>query len=436
VDVTQGSMVVSSPANVPEDAVDVVVGMGIYNPTKATCGGGCQVCNGYVSMSVDPGSGYFWVAGTQQFAFRYTDNLGWQYDVSRWSTWGTDASGVAGVQTAGQPNPGLASGVGVGTAHVWVGDPDPVPVNTGGMCMSGMQQFCPMLLINASAPVTVAAPCDLTIGSPANGQVFDLGGATYNQATIPLNATSACSGSVSWAFNWSYTLINGGAVFTSSSSTSTTAQQNIQQNTNYTAPPGNGGMASVSVSATLGGVPLAQFLAAYVDGTTIPNAAIVSGLTRLYSGGATPTLLVGIAFSESSCSQFTSAYNRTYQVLGAWPLESASGAYVGMMQVQSISEATLFDWTANAQAGYGIFQAWLAPATSYSQQEHAQYPQLPLLSAAQLEDDALWLYAGFGGSGHYYLPNSSGTGWVVTSASQSGVSYVAKVRAHASLSCN
>ncbi len=48
-DVKQGSFVVSSPTERLEDAVNVVVGMGIYSPTKATCGSGWLTCSGMVN---------------------------------------------------------------------------------------------------------------------------------------------------------------------------------------------------------------------------------------------------------------------------------------------------------------------------------------------------------------------------------------------------
>ena len=172
-DVAQGSLVVSSPANVPEDAIDVVVGMGIYNPTKATCGGGCTCCGGMVSLYVDPFSDVLWYGDTQQYIFGYTDNSGWQYDVSNRSTWTSNASQVIGVQTAGQGSPGLANAVGVGPAEISAYDPIAVPINVGWVCMNGMAPFCPMTQISSSAPVTVApeidsiSPSTVGVGNPS-----------------------------------------------------------------------------------------------------------------------------------------------------------------------------------------------------------------------------------------------------------------------------
>jgi hypothetical protein len=179
-DVAQGSLVVSSPANVPEDAIEVVVGMGIYNPTKATCGGGCTCCGGMVSLYVDPFSDVLWYGDTQQYIFGYTDNSGWQYDVSNRSTWTSNASQVIGVQTAGQGSPGLANAVGVGPAEISAYDPIAVPINVGWVCMSGMAPFCPMTQIGSSAPVTVAPKPTIIAVTPN----VVMAGSTNVQVTI------------------------------------------------------------------------------------------------------------------------------------------------------------------------------------------------------------------------------------------------------------
>jgi len=57
------------------------------------------------------------------------------------------------------------------------------------------------------------------------------------------------------------------------------------------------------------------------------------------------------------------------------------------------------------------------------------------LTATQQEDEALWQYAGFGSSGHYYLPDATFTGWMTTTANPSGVAYAQNVRNHAGTGC-
>jgi hypothetical protein len=165
-DVKHGSLLVSSPANEPEDAIDVVVGMGIYNPRKATCGGGCITCNGFVSMWMGPGGWvYFPTGDTQQFDCSYNDNYGWQHNVSGWSNWTSSASQVIAVQTAGQSNPGLASAISPGSAGLTANDPDAVSVYMGQMCTNGIPPFCPTSNIGCAGGGTVQVPTSLNVVS-------------------------------------------------------------------------------------------------------------------------------------------------------------------------------------------------------------------------------------------------------------------------------
>lgn len=66
----------------------------------------------------------------------------------------------------------------------------------------------------------------------------------------------------------------------------------------------------------------------YVDGTTISGSVIASKLYNLYSGGATPGLMTGVAMTESSYNhfQFTDPKSYCYQQnstlfgqTGLWP---------------------------------------------------------------------------------------------------------------------
>ena len=262
--------------------------------------------------------------------------------------------------------------------------------------------------------------CTLAVDSPANSQVFATTAGNYTQAQIPLDPVSDCSGTVNWSFGSNYTLINNtGAVYLGSV---TNTVQTLNQAITFNTPPGNGGLTGMTVSASFGEQ---QSVLPYVEGSQIPNPLIVTSLDSMYSG-ATPTLLVGIAYRESSCAQFQSKVNPTYSLLGYWPLENFNGTYVGLMQVPP-SQSTLFDWTANAATALNILQGFLSAAARYSNQEVAQYPNLPQLTALQQEQDALWLYGGYGTHGHYYVPNDSYNGWVVTTAYPIGFQYVQSV---------
>jgi len=86
----------------------------------------------------------------------------------------------------------------------------------------------------------------------------------------------------------------------------------------------------------------------------------------LYSGGATPGLLTGVAERESSYYQFIS--RSLYGVPnGLWPNENAAnsktpaGLYVGLMQVPN-GMVDAFDYLTNTYQGWYIFNGNLSVA--------------------------------------------------------------------------
>jgi hypothetical protein len=262
------------------------------------------------------------------------------------------------------------------------------------------------------------------MSSPSANAVFSLGGSSYNQASVTLQANSACSGTVNWTLNYSYTSRQP-ATYTGSSSTSGTVGQGL----NYTTPVGLSGQVTAQAKATLGGQNLTTSVTFYVLGTTIPPSTITSRLLSLYSGGATPTLLKGIACYESSYEQFVQAYMNGGT--GLWPNGNNSGtldAYVGLMMVPN-GMAPGFDWYTNTSNGLSIFQSKYSTVQTYVSNLRSQYSGLPNLSGSQYEDNQLILYGGWwtGNSSYYWVPNSTYTGWV-TNTSAPGYNYVNTVR--------
>jgi len=141
-DVGQGSLAVGSPSGELEDAVNVVIGMGIYNPTKATCGSGTEYCNGLVNSGEVDSLFSLAVGGQKQQSLKYNDNLGYQYDVSLGSLWSSSNSGVLSVD-----NEGLVTGAYEGSAQIaafylgtvpvyaqipWYGQEPPCPTSNFG----------------------------------------------------------------------------------------------------------------------------------------------------------------------------------------------------------------------------------------------------------------------------------------------------------------
>ncbi len=287
------------------------------------------------------------------------------------------------------------------------------------------QARCVSNLIHATGSNT-ANVCGLSISSPTADAVYSLGGANYNQATVPLEADSSCSGTASWTLNFTYTPKTGGP-FTASPTTSTT----ISQSTNYTTNVGQGGQVNAQASATLDGQPFNASVTFYVLGPSggIPNSTITSRLLSLYTSGATPGLLTGIAEAESSYAQF---YNYSEMgFTGLWPYgnvatpNTPADSYVGLMQV-STNMLDGFDWLTNTQGGASTFQDKLTQAKSYMTTEQSQYPSLPALTGTELENVALVYYNGISGV-EYYTPNSAGDGWAETTNTVA-LNYVAKVR--------
>jgi hypothetical protein len=266
--------------------------------------------------------------------------------------------------------------------------------------------------------------CSLSIASPSSGAVFHLGGSNYNRATVPLAASSACSGTANWTLNLTYTR-GSGTSYTSSATTSTT----INQTVNYQTPVGNGGRVSLQCEATLLGRSFSDSETAYVDGTTIPNATITTRLSGLYSGGATPTLLAHIAVYESAGCYCQFRQATLFGVPGRWPNESYDGgSHVGLMQVPN-GMVNAFDWMANTQAGSTIFQQKLAYVRNWVSPQRTSHPTLPDLTGTQYEDDALVFYGPYSVElQHYYIPNSGYTGWILNPNSAHGQGYVLNVR--------
>ena len=263
--------------------------------------------------------------------------------------------------------------------------------------------------------------CTLSISSPANGQVFSLGGSNYNSATIPLEATSACSATANWTLLFDYTN-TGGAAYTDTEVTSST----IGQTSNYSTPVGDGGELFLTASALLSGQHFTVNYTVYVDGTVIPPGTITSRLVGLYSG-VTTGLLTGIAWVESSYQQFVS--RSLYQVPGGlWPYETATGAYVGLMQVPN-SRLNAFDWMTNTSQGLSIFNSKYSTVQTYVSNLQSQHSGLPNLSGSQYEDNQLILYGGWwtSNSSYYWVPNSTYAAWVQNTSSP-GYSYVNNVR--------
>lgn len=137
-----GSFTLSDPSQCPEALITAVVSSRIYNPRKGTCGQGCETCAGITGWTVSPVLGVF-ASKSQQACLTYTDNGGTQHGVTSSSQWLSQATGIATVQTTGQANPGMATGVTGGGTQIGGPYYTSLPVNAGQICSNLPLPACP-----------------------------------------------------------------------------------------------------------------------------------------------------------------------------------------------------------------------------------------------------------------------------------------------------
>jgi hypothetical protein len=95
------------------------------------------------------------------------------------------------------------------------------------------------------------------------------------------------------------------------------------------------------------------------------------------------------------------------------------------MQVPTAMDVA-FDWIQNTQSGASVFQGKLSQAQGVVSAQRASCPGLSPLTGAQVENDALSYYGGYGAP--YYIPSSNCQSWIVNPNNSSGVSYANSVR--------
>ncbi|MGH9451758.1 MAG: Ig-like domain-containing protein, partial [Terriglobia bacterium] len=387
-----------------------------YDCTPAQCALSVMGLNPTLSSPIDIGlQTQVGITASEEDCNEHQYFMGWGGQC--W--WTSDNPSVASVDSMG-----MVTGVADGTASIQV-----KAATIQYSC--GVRAHCERSEMTkyVEAPVTV---CGLSISSPSNAAVYSMGGGGYNQATVPLEATSSCSGSANWTLSFTYTTANGTS-YTASPTTTTT----LGQSTNYTTNVGQGGRVNAQVQATLAGHSLTQAVTFYVLGTPIPNPTVTSRLTSLYSNGATPALLTGIAMAESSYKQFNNETEMGFS--GEWPYGNmanqytSADSYVGLMQVPN-NMLDGFDWNADTSDGAYVFEQKLSTASTCMQTERAAYSNLPALGGSQLEENALVFYSGNSGGGTcssvssnlYWVPSPDGSAWVINPSSP-GYSYVQEV---------
>ncbi|MGD0097884.1 MAG: hypothetical protein ABSB60_15450, partial [Terracidiphilus sp.] len=165
-DALQGSLLVSPAAGEPEDQMTAVISVGIYNARKGTCGMGCTSCYGVSQTQMSPSSFAILVDKSFGGNLVYLMCDGAAYPVASRSSWSSTKPSIASVQTAGQANPGLVTGVSAGSATIsaYYG---PSQACIPQYC-SPPPQVCPQYLYGSSSPATVTpAPPQITLVTPS-----------------------------------------------------------------------------------------------------------------------------------------------------------------------------------------------------------------------------------------------------------------------------
>jgi hypothetical protein len=299
----------------------------------------------------------------------------------------------------------------------------------------------------ATANLTLQAPPPMVqIVSPTNGadfDVYDYGGSTAVDISFQANAN--VNTLINWTVKFSYRTSGGRCSACDSTETFST---NPGQSS-YSPYFSQGGQVSVNASITVSGQTVnAQPATVTVTGFALSDDTITNRLVNLYSGGATPRLMTGIAMVESSYKQFTDTYlagpnaGRPLILYGRqdlWPNESYDGgSHIGLMQV-AITMSRAFDYYVNTEDGFILFaNDKLGIAGIAESRMRQRYPQLRALTPVELENMALVLYGPYADatdavSGpvtkQYYRVNSAGTDWIVnTAGNPDGVAYADRVR--------
>ena len=152
--VHEGSMRINGSVAENQEIL-IAMASGVYNVRKATCGGGCQTCDGYSDAYVQAGTFGVWVNSTNQLNFMGVKITGGTYNLG--GTWSSSKTSVATIGSG----TGLAKGVAAGAAmmSVYV---DNLPVSAGQLCGG---ESCPTDPFVGQSAATVRIPTSSSIVS-------------------------------------------------------------------------------------------------------------------------------------------------------------------------------------------------------------------------------------------------------------------------------
>jgi hypothetical protein len=165
---TSGALVITGASGDVRDAVNLSISSGIYNPLTATCGYGCETCNGCTNYGVSPDPAYIESAQNYQLNSYCVWEDGTEPNYTADSNWTSQNTSVATVQN-GSPHWGLAYGASGGGTSALASFY--APVNMGQICAALPLPQCQTTNPQPSTPVNVVpyeANIVNTISSQAN----------------------------------------------------------------------------------------------------------------------------------------------------------------------------------------------------------------------------------------------------------------------------
>ncbi|MBV9267769.1 MAG: hypothetical protein JO061_16490 [Acidobacteriaceae bacterium] len=208
---TRGSLVITAGSGKRADAMHIVVNSGIYNPQTATCGYGCETCNGCTGFGITPDPFNLFFGAFGQLNSNCTwSNGSYEYYTGS-SNWTSNNTGVVTVNSQGSSSPGMAHAQAAGStyANAYFS----APVNMGQICAEMPLPECGYTQAEPSTPATVYSvtinSADITQNSisvtlspsGASGALYveldNTGGGTYDS----VDGTNVSGGTSSQPFN-------------------------------------------------------------------------------------------------------------------------------------------------------------------------------------------------------------------------------------------
>jgi hypothetical protein len=283
------------------------------------------------------------------------------------------------------------------------------------------------------------------IAQPDEGQEYILSENNYRTTTsIPFRADTipGVTNPINWSLRLEYRTTGGQFVYYGDPETFST-QPFEQVNRVYEAL---GGLLTINASALINGTTIrATPVKIAITGVSqIPEEQVLfPRLLYLYAGKPTPSLMIGLAFVESSYLQFSRMTK--YEYSSYWPRESYDGgSHIGLMQVETQMDRA-WDWLENTRYGEWWFTGEKASIALDREQAIRSEAQrfykyrLPQLGPVEHENMTLVCYGEHASSvvnrQYYYyeaIPLPKGKyecRWIVNyTRNPGGVDYVRRVR--------